>query len=108
MTSISVAEARQRLSELMARVAFGHQRIVIERRGKPLAALVSVADLERLEDLDAAGQDLPARMRAALQTADEARRSQSEERGGAPLPDSAELIREMREERLRAIDPGLR
>jgi prevent-host-death family protein len=33
----------------VAEVAFGGQCIIIERRGKPLAALVSLADLERLE-----------------------------------------------------------
>jgi antitoxin (DNA-binding transcriptional repressor) of toxin-antitoxin stability system len=30
-------------------VACGGQRVIIERRGKPLAALVSLADCERLE-----------------------------------------------------------
>jgi prevent-host-death family protein len=34
---------------LVAEVACGGQCAIIERRGKPLAALVSLADLERLE-----------------------------------------------------------
>ena len=34
---------------MAAEVANGGQRVVIERRGEPLAALVSLGDLERLE-----------------------------------------------------------
>lgn len=33
----------------MARAGYGGERFVIERRGRPLAALVGVEDLERLE-----------------------------------------------------------
>lgn len=45
---VSAARAKAQLSELVARVAHGGEQVVIERRGKPLAALVSVDDLERL------------------------------------------------------------
>lgn len=45
---ISAAQAKAHLSDLMAQVAYGGEHYVIERRGKPLAALVSVGDLERL------------------------------------------------------------
>ena len=46
---IRVTEAKAHLSALMARVGYGGERFVIERRGRPLAALVGVEDLERLE-----------------------------------------------------------
>ncbi len=46
---IRVTEAKAQLSALMARVSYGGERFVIERRGRPLAALVGVEDLERLE-----------------------------------------------------------
>ena len=46
---VRVTEAKARLSALMARVGYGGERFVIERRGKPLAALVGVEDLARLE-----------------------------------------------------------
>jgi prevent-host-death family protein len=46
---VSAAEAKAKLSALMAEVAFGGQHIVIERRGKPLAAIVSIGELEYLE-----------------------------------------------------------
>ncbi len=46
---VGAAEAKAHFSELMARVAHGGERFVLERRGKPVAALVGVEDLERLE-----------------------------------------------------------
>lgn len=46
---IRVTEAKAHLSALMARVGYGGERFLIERRGRPLAALVGVEDLERLE-----------------------------------------------------------
>ena len=44
-TRISTAGAKATLSALISGAANG-QRVVIERRGKPLAALVGMADLE--------------------------------------------------------------
>ena len=46
---ISVADAKKHLSEIMSRVAYNNERFLIQRRGKPMAALVSVEDLARLE-----------------------------------------------------------
>lgn len=46
---VRVTEAKAHLSALMARAGYGGERFVIERRGRPLAALVGVEDLERLE-----------------------------------------------------------
>lgn len=49
MTDISVAEAKSHLSEYIARSGHGRERFVISRRGKPVAALVSVEDLRIIE-----------------------------------------------------------
>ena len=46
---VRVTEAKAQLSALMARVGYGGERFVIERRGRPLAALVGVEDLAHLE-----------------------------------------------------------
>lgn len=46
---VRVTEAKAQLSALMARAGYGGERFVIERRGRPLAALVGVEDLEHLE-----------------------------------------------------------
>ena len=48
-TRVSAAHAKAQLSSLAAAVAYGGERVIIERHGKPLAALVSLGDLERLE-----------------------------------------------------------
>jgi prevent-host-death family protein len=46
---VRVTEAKAHLSALMARAGYAGERYLIERRGKPLAALVGIEDLERLE-----------------------------------------------------------
>jgi len=46
---VRVTEAKAQPSSLMARAGYAGERYLIERRGKPLAALVGVEDLERLE-----------------------------------------------------------
>lgn len=49
MSRISVAEAKSHLSELIARSAHGHERFIITRRNRPVAALVSIEDLKIIE-----------------------------------------------------------
>ncbi|MBM3925525.1 MAG: type II toxin-antitoxin system Phd/YefM family antitoxin [SAR202 cluster bacterium] len=46
---VSAAKAKAHFSELTANVARTGQRVIIERRGKPVAAIVSIGDLECLE-----------------------------------------------------------
>ncbi|MEU1532124.1 type II toxin-antitoxin system Phd/YefM family antitoxin [Streptomyces fagopyri] len=48
---IPVTQARAELADLINRVVYGGERVVVTRHGKPLVALVSAADLERLEEL---------------------------------------------------------
>lgn len=48
----TVSEARDTLSELVNRAAFGKERIALSRHGKPVAAIVSAEDLELLERLE--------------------------------------------------------
>ena len=61
-TRVSVAKAKAELSALMAAVAYQGQHVIIERRGRPMAALVSVDDLEQIDRERAAS----ARPRGAL------------------------------------------
>lgn len=49
-----MTEARAQLSELVNRVGFGKERIVLTRHGKPLVALVPADVLERLDGETAA------------------------------------------------------
>lgn len=52
MTRLAITKAREDLAEMINRVAYGRERVVLERRGKGLAALVPMADLELLELLE--------------------------------------------------------
>ena len=55
-TTVNIAEAKRRLSELVGRVAFGGDRVLITRRGRPMAKLVPPDSPEALAHLaDVAG-----------------------------------------------------
>ncbi|WP_405578709.1 type II toxin-antitoxin system Phd/YefM family antitoxin [Streptomyces sp. NBC_01092] len=54
---IPVTQARAELADLINRVVYGGERVLVTRHGKPLVALVSAADLERLDALDAPVED---------------------------------------------------
>ena len=52
MTNLSTAESRNKFADIINRASFGKERIVLTRRGKTLAAIVTVEDLELLEELE--------------------------------------------------------
>lgn len=52
MTSIPISEVRERLADLGNRVSLRGERVIVERRGKNLFALVPVEDAELLERLE--------------------------------------------------------
>lgn len=45
---VSTIDVRQRIGDMLNRVALRHDEFVIERKGKPLAALVPVERLEQM------------------------------------------------------------
>lgn len=54
MTRITTVEARDQFSEMINRVAFGKERIVLTRRKKDIAVVIPLEDLallEKIEDL---------------------------------------------------------
>ena len=51
-TMVSSVDARDALSELLNRAAYGKERLVLTRRGKPLAAIVPLEDLELIEEIE--------------------------------------------------------
>jgi len=51
-TSISIAKAKSHISELIAKSQFSHERFIITKRDKPVAALVSLDDLKVLEQYE--------------------------------------------------------
>lgn len=75
---ISASEARGQISEVISRVAFGGERLVISRNGNVRVAIVPMSDLERLSELD---QELARRTVAEL-------RASSAKKGVDKLPNS--------------------
>lgn len=60
--TVSVAEAKNRFSDLLNRVIYRHERIVVSKRGKPVGAIVATKDLARLEEMEK--RDILKRVRA--------------------------------------------
>src|SRR3972149_431530 len=101
--AVSVGEAKAGLSSLINTVAYGGERVIIQSRGRPKAALVSVEDLHRLEGTRAL-RPSKAQRALGLAQADRVR----EALRGFKLTDSVEELGRLGEERLggRAWLPG--
>ncbi|GHE42919.1 antitoxin [Streptomyces longispororuber] len=54
---IPVTQARAELADLINRVVYGGERVVVTRHGKPLVALVSAEDLRRLDEAEEPAQE---------------------------------------------------
>lgn len=52
VAQLSVQEAREQLADLLNRAAYGKERIILTRRGKPVVAVVPIEDLQLLQDLE--------------------------------------------------------
>ena len=50
--NVGIAEIRNNLAEAINRAAYAGERVILERRGKPVAAIVSVDDLKVLEEME--------------------------------------------------------
>jgi antitoxin YefM len=50
MTTMSLADVKARLSELVGRVQAHHERVTVTVHGRPSAVLIAVEDLEALEE----------------------------------------------------------
>jgi prevent-host-death family protein len=49
---LTASATRQNFADIINRAAYGGERIVVHRRGKPIAAVVPIADVELLEHLE--------------------------------------------------------
>ena len=52
MTTVAATKLRTTISDLLDRVVHHGERVAVERYGKPVAALVSSADLQLLEAIE--------------------------------------------------------
>jgi prevent-host-death family protein len=97
----SVAHAKNTLSSLINKVAYGKTRILLESRGKPKAALVSTEDLERLERLEAGTGTAEVHLHVLAQA--QVLRRKIQRRRKKLLPDSAALLNRLRQKRDRGL-----
>ncbi|MFC1592301.1 type II toxin-antitoxin system Phd/YefM family antitoxin [Thermodesulfobacteriota bacterium] len=51
--NIALAEMKSHFSEYVSKSAYQHERFIITKRDKPVAALVTIDDLQELEQLEA-------------------------------------------------------
>ena len=49
LSTISTAEARKRFAEIVNKVAYGKETVVLTRRGEEIAALIPMEELELLQ-----------------------------------------------------------
>jgi len=47
--TVSVAEAKNKFSDLLNRVIYRRERIIVTKRGKPVGAIISIEELEQPE-----------------------------------------------------------
>ena len=69
---LNMVQVRDRLADVINRVAYGGERVVLKRRAKDVAAVVSMEDLKLLEELEDRA-DVKAALRARKE-------------GGKPIP----------------------
>jgi prevent-host-death family protein len=50
--AVTTAAARKNFSDLINRVAYGKDRVVLTRRNKPLAAVVPIEDIALIEEIE--------------------------------------------------------
>ncbi len=82
--TLPLSEVKSKLSEVVDEVATTHERVTVTRNGRPIAVLVSIDDLEAIEETidllsDPAAMDDLAAGRAAIASGDVATKSEIEE-----------------------------
>ncbi len=48
---IRASDVRNRIGDILARVRYGGEHVVVERRGRPVAAIISIEEYDRLIEL---------------------------------------------------------
>jgi prevent-host-death family protein len=100
-TCVTITTLCQHLADLVNRAADAGECIVLVSRGEPRAAIISMADLRRLEQLNADQPGRESRYACALAMADQVRETIKcwQESYGIAPGDSVEALRRLREER---------
>ena len=98
-THVGIGTVKRDISELVNRVAYGGERIVLTSRGRPKAAIVSLQDYEQLEG--ARAEHTLERWRVWVAKSDALAAEILARRGGEPIDVDAlwDVVRADREER---------
>ncbi len=91
---MSATKTRINFGAVLRYVNIEQQPVIIQHAGKPYAVIMAIEEYERLK-----AKEPQADWRAALEQARQLRERISARRGGAPLPDPAEILHQLREER---------
>ena len=86
MTRLNVSKAREEFPEIVNRAAYGNERTIVSRRGKDLAAVISMDDLRLLELLAQEEMD-----RIDIEDA-RAALKEAEEKGTIPLREARKRL----------------
>ncbi len=49
LKDVSIAEAKSKFSEIIARTIYAGERFIVRRRGKPVAAIVGINDFKKIQ-----------------------------------------------------------
>lgn len=93
-STVSIGQVKRDVSQLVNRVAYGKERIILTSRGKPKAALVSIEDLQVLERIDQGKAQRLASLERAQALGERIRAGRS-----VYDVDSVELLNQLREAR---------
>jgi len=76
---IHASEVRNRIGEILARVRYGGELVLVERRGKPVAAILSIEEYHSLDEIRRQWEALQRRRRFQTIRASAAENDLSEE-----------------------------
>ena len=97
--NVSIGEAKNRLSRIINEVVFAKKRIILNSHGKPKAAMISLDELKKFEEMERSF--FPSK-RGGLMTLEKAAqlREQIFERRKKTVCDSSKDLNQIREERV--------
>lgn len=64
--TMTASDAKEQFDKVLDQISRENARVVVEKDGSPMAAIVTPRDLERLQRLEAEADEALARMRAAF------------------------------------------
>ena len=76
---IRASEVRNQIGDILARVRYGREHVVVERRGQPVAAIIGIEEYDRLIQLRRQWEAQQRRLRFQAMRASAAENDLSEE-----------------------------